>query len=152
MSVAAVGELLVDPPAFTEADAYVTEGAVFAVTITVRFAVAVPELPSVTVKTMVFAPIVAVQSAATVAVIVPAVLTIEVTVSPAGTVVAVTTKLPAAVSPSETVAIALMVPAEPRWRVRAAAAVIVGKLLPIVSVKLASVVALQLSVALIVIV
>jgi len=152
LSVAVVGEFEVEPPAFTEAPAYVTEGAVFAETLTVRFAVAVPLLPSVTVKTTVFAPIVALQSAATVAEIVPAALVMPVTVIPAGAVVAVTARLPTGVSPSPTVAIVLMVPAEPRCRLKAAPAVIVGRLLPTVSVKLASVVVPQLSVALIVIV
>jgi len=95
---------------------------------------------------------VAVQSAATVAEIVPAEFVIEVTVIPAGTVVAVTTRLPTGVSPSLAVAIVLRVPAEPRCRVNAAPAVMVGALLPTVSVNIASVVKPQLSVALIVIV
>jgi hypothetical protein len=106
----------------------------------------------VTVNTTVFAPSVAVQSAATFAVIVPAVLLIEVTVIPAGTVVAVTTRLPAAVSPSLAVAMVLAEPAVPRCRVKAAAAVIVGALLTTLSVKEASVVVPQLSVARIVMV
>ncbi len=73
---------------------------VLAVTLTVRLVVLVPLLPSVTVNTTVFAPTVAAQPAATLAVIVPAVLVIEVTVMPVGTVVAVTPKLPTAVSVS----------------------------------------------------
>ena len=86
LSVAEVGEFDVEPPAFTEAAAYVTEGGVLAVTVTVRLAVAVPELPSVTVRTTVLAPRTAVQFAATFAVMVPAVLVMPVTVIPAGTV------------------------------------------------------------------
>ncbi len=68
-----------------------------------------------------------------------------VTVRPLGTVVAVTTRLPTAVSVSLTVAMVATLPAVPRCRVNAAPAVIVGGLLPTVSVKVASVVAPQLS-------
>src|SRR5436189_6033447 len=113
LSVAVVGLLLVEAPAFTEAAAYVSVGAVLAVTLTVRFAIAVPEFPSVTVRTTVLAPGVAVQSAATVAVMVPAVLVREGAVMGAGTDVAVTTRLPTAVSVSLTVAIVETLPAVP---------------------------------------
>ncbi len=70
-----------------------------------------------------------------------------VTVKPVGTVVAVTTKLPAAVSVSLTVATVETMPLLPRWRVSAAPAVMLGALLLTVRVKVASVVAPQLSVA-----
>src|SRR5690242_12538454 len=95
LSVALVGELLVEAPAFTDALPYVSVGAVLAATLTVRLAVAMPPLPSVTVSTTVLLPRVAAQPAASVAVIVPLVLVIEATMMPAGTVVAVTVRLPA---------------------------------------------------------
>ena len=119
-----------------------------AVTLTIKLPVAVPLLESVTVRTIVLFPSVAVQLAAMLAVIVPLLLVIEVTVIPAGTVVAVTTKLPAGVSLSLTVAIVETEPAVPCCRESAAPAVIVGRLLPTLIVKVASVVWLQLSVAL----
>jgi hypothetical protein len=70
-------------------------GAVFAVTLTVKLAVELPPFESVTVNPTVFAPKVALQSAARVAVIVPLLLVIPVTEMPEGTVVAATVKLPA---------------------------------------------------------
>jgi hypothetical protein len=103
-------------------------GSELAVTLTGRLAVAVPLLPSVTVSTTVLAPRAVLHKAAVLAVIVPLILLIPVTVSPAGTVVAVTIKLPAAVSLSLTVAMVETVPALPCCRVNTAAAVIVGRL------------------------
>ena len=61
-------------------------------------------------------PMAAAQLAATSAVIVPPVLTMFVTVMPAGTVMAVTVKLPAAVSASLTVAMVELMAALPCWR------------------------------------
>lgn len=84
-------------------------------TLTIRFAFAVKE-PSETCSTIVLSPVVAAQSAAMSAVIVPPVLTMLVTVRPVGTVVAVTVKLPAAVSLSLTVAICELLAAMPCCR------------------------------------
>ena len=67
----------------------------FAVTLTVKLAVELPLFESVTVNPTVFAPRVALQSAATVAVTVPFLFVIPVTEMPGGTVVAVTVRPPA---------------------------------------------------------
>src|SRR5438552_13713156 len=69
----------------------------------VRFAVAVSE-PSDTCRTMMLLPMLAEQMAAMVAVMVPLVLMMLEMVRPAGTVWAVTTRLPALLSASLTVA------------------------------------------------
>src|SRR5438477_2437106 len=98
LSLAVVGLLLVALPAFTAAVPYVRVGTVLAVTLTVRLAVRVPLLPSVTVRTTVLEPTVALHPAATFAVMVPLLLEIELMVMPVGTVVAVTIRLAAAVS------------------------------------------------------
>lgn len=118
----------------------------------IKLAVAVPELPSATLSTTVLLPSAALQPAATFAEIVPPELLMEVTEMPVGTVIAVTTKLPAEVSPSLTVAMVETDPAVPRCRINVEAAVIVGRLLLTVSVNGAFVVEPQLSVAWIVIV
>src|SRR5262245_58582642 len=76
---------------------------------------------------MVLLPGVALQAAATVALIVPLVLVMPVTVIPVGIEVAVTVKLPAAVSASLTVAIVTAAPAGLLCcRVRVAAGVMIG--------------------------
>ena len=78
-----------------------------AVTLTLKLP-AVLSKPSLTLKPTVFAPIVALQAATKSAVTVPVLLTILLTVKPAGTVGAVTTKLPTACSASLTVAMVLL--------------------------------------------
>lgn len=96
LSVAVVGVTVVDWPKTTLTGlGYVTVGAVLAVTLTVKLAVAEPLFESVTVRTAVFAPATALQPAVTVAVIAPAVFVMLVIVMPVGKVVAVTTRLPA---------------------------------------------------------
>jgi hypothetical protein len=68
---------------------------VFAVTLTVKLAVALPPFESVTVNPTVLVPKAAPQLAATVAVTVPLLFVMPVTEMPEGTVVALTVKLPA---------------------------------------------------------
>ena len=121
-------------------------GAVFAVTLTVRFAVDVPPFESVTVSTTVLAPGVALQAAATVAVMVPFVFVMPLTVIPTATVDAVTVKLPGGWSGSLTVAIVLTVPALPCCLVSGPPGVMAGGVLT-VSVKVLVAAAAQLSVA-----
>ena len=99
----------------------------------------------------IFAPNVAPQAAAIVAVTLPLLLTRLEIVKPAGMFEATTDKPPAGVKSSETVARAAVVPALPCWRKMAAAGVIVGEPL-MLSMKFALVVAPQLSVAVTVIV
>ena len=79
-------------------------GAALAMTLTVKFAVEVNALPSVTSSTTVFAPMPAAQEAAMSAVTLPFVLTILLTVKPGGTLIAATVRLPAGVASSLTVA------------------------------------------------
>src|SRR5438876_4245107 len=123
------GLTVAGPPFATDAVLYVSVGAAFADTLTVRLAVDVALPESVTVKTTVFAPVVALQTAATVAVIVPAVFVIPITVMPAGTVVAVTVSVPAASSASLTIAMVDTVPALPCCLAIGAAAVMFGGVL-----------------------
>src|SRR5205085_1226766 len=77
----------------------------------------------------VFAPSVAPHAAVTTADTLPEEFVMPATTSPAGTVGAVTTRLPAAVSASDTVATAALVVLLPAWRVNAPAAVIDGGVL-----------------------
>src|SRR6185295_1852893 len=96
-----------------------------AVTLTVRLAELVSG-PSDVCRTMVLAPVAAVQPAAMFAVIVPLVLTMFEIVRPSGTVVAVTTRLPAAMWSSLTVAMVELEAAEPCCRVMGEAGLMVG--------------------------
>lgn len=121
-------------------------GAVFAVTFTVKLAVAVKPPPSVTVKVTVFAPRVALQLAAITAEIVPLLLVTFVTVKPVGMLEAVTVKLFAAVRSSLTVATLDALAVLPCCRVTDAAAEIVGAPLTVSDAVLCEV-APQLSVA-----
>ena len=94
---------------------------------TVRLVVAV-KLPSLTFNTTLLAPSVALQLAATLAVIVPLLLEMLLIVNPAGAL-AVTIKSPAGAWPSLTVAIVATLAALPCCRVSAPPAVIVGAVL-----------------------
>lgn len=78
-------------------------GGTLAMTSTARFAVDEFPASSVTVNVTCYTPTVAVGAAEISAVTVPAVFVMFVTVNPVGTPVAVTTRLPAAVSVSDTV-------------------------------------------------
>src|SRR5438105_4145899 len=87
-------------------------GGVFAVTFIVKFAVDVSE-PSETCRTSVLLPIAEPHAAAILAVIVPLVFRIPLTMIPDGMVIGVTVRLPAAVSASFTVAMVELVAAVP---------------------------------------
>ena len=91
-----------------------TVAGVFGVTVTTNVPVVIAPSVSVTFSVTLFAPIAALQSAATFAVIVPLVLVMPVTVMPVGNgPTVVTTRLPGGSSASLTVAIVETVPGLP---------------------------------------
>ena len=84
------------------------------------------KLPSLTLKPTELAPTLAEQLAARLALTAPAALTRLLSVKPAGTLGAVTVRLPGLDCASVTVAIVLLLAAEPCWRVTPVAGVSVG--------------------------
>ena len=105
---AAFGVTVVPFPAINVVEPKVPKvGAALAVTLTLKLP-AVLSKPSLTLKPTALAPTVALHAATKFAVTVPVVLTIVLSVKPAGTVGAVTTKLPALCSRSLTVAMVLL--------------------------------------------
>lgn len=92
---AAVGVTVAEPPGCSVVAAKAPiVGAVFGVTLTIKLAVAVLPVLSITCKTTVLGPSAAVQDAETVAVTVPLTFVIPVTVMPGGALTTVTTSVP----------------------------------------------------------
>ena len=141
------GVTVADAPGMSAVAEYApSAGAVFAVTLTVKLAVDMRLWPSVTETVMLFAPTVAEQSAAMLAVTLPLLFVSPETLRPAGTLDAATIRLPAGVASSLTVAMGETPPALPCCRATAAAGVMDGEPL-MLSAKFVLAVAPQLSVA-----